>query len=348
MSEPGPSPDPKSQGLSFLLPVQVTLRLGRLPSPPVTRTLDADADRAATGPTSPDLVEKVPVIFPDLNGRTGYRSDFLSFEVPPPKLTEAGNKVASNLEDGSPLLHYHKFSLVMHKRRRMALYTAANVDWRTDRRKIDGKKPSRKRLNGFQGNEKEDWVIDPRIPLAHQLPDDFYKNDRQAFDRGHLVRRDDVAWGETFEDMQKANGDTFHTTNCSPQVGGFNRSNLGAFNWGDLEDLVERESSAENVCVFSGPIFREDDPEFEGLLKRRIEVTVQIPQSYWKIIIADHDGSPQAYGFILDQELAEVDFLREFAVPGSWRQHMKSILEIEDRMNGLVSLEHLRPWDQKD
>ena len=34
------------------------------------------------------------------------------------------------------------------------------------------------------------------------------------------------------------NGDTYHTTNCSPQVAGFNRAANGEDNWGDLENLV--------------------------------------------------------------------------------------------------------------
>ena len=85
-------------------------------------------------------------------------------------------------------------------------------------------------------------MTDWRIPNEHQLPDVFFDRDNGAFDKGHLVRRDDVCWGRTFKDIQKSNGDTYHTTNCSPQVAGFNRSASGTDNWGDLENLVQKET----------------------------------------------------------------------------------------------------------
>ncbi len=89
--------------------------------------------------------------------------------------------------------------------------------------------------------------MDWRIPKDHQLPDVFFNEDRGAFDKGHLVRRDDVCWGSTFKDIQKGNGDTYHTTNCSPQTAAFNQAAKGEDNWGDLEDLVGKETRAEKV-----------------------------------------------------------------------------------------------------
>ena len=88
------------------------------------------------------------MIFPDLHKRKGYDPDFLKLSgdviVPMPELTSKGLKLAAKLDDGSPHLKYHKFTVVIHKQRRLALFTAANVDWRKQSREIDGKKPSRK------------------------------------------------------------------------------------------------------------------------------------------------------------------------------------------------------------
>jgi len=323
------------KSIQLTVPLNITISLG-------------GPTQAATKVTSapPSVVEKVPFIAPNLETRDGYDKDYLGFEVPLPQLTEQGSELAAKLEDGSPLLNYFRFSLVMHKARRMALFTAANVDWRPNSREVDGSKPTRKQLNGFTGSEKEDWVTDPRIPDNHQLPDYFYKKDGGAFDRGHLVRRDDVAWGANFEQMQVGNGDTFHTTNCSPQVGKFNRSNLGSFNWGDLENMIQRESKTERVCVLSGPVFRESDSFFHGLVKARTEVSVQIPETYWKIIVANNDGQPAAYGFILDQDLGDVDLHREFAIPQAWKQHLKPIQAIEALLGGLATFGPLIDWDQ--
>jgi endonuclease G len=231
----------------------------------------------------------------------------------------------------------------MHKQRRMALFTASNVDWRAAVRTVDGRKPSRSQLTGLADGDTEKWVSDPRIPDDHQLPDVFYTKDDGAFDKGHLVRRDDVCWGASFKDMQKANGDTFHVTNCSPQVRGFNQGARGEDNWGDLESLIQREARTERLVVFAGPIFADDDPVFDGRdLGGRVQIG--IPRRYWKIVVAKGESGPQAYGFTLTQDLAAI----EFAVPAHWRRHMERVSVIEKSLGGLVSLAWLKRHDQFD
>jgi hypothetical protein len=103
-------------------------------------------------------------------------------------------------------------------------FTASNVDAGAKRKKPDSrKKYTRKALGGLGDHDMEQWFVDPRIPETQQLPDRFFTKDKGAFNKGHLVRREDVAWGDSYEEIRFANGDTFHTTNCSPQVAGFNR-----------------------------------------------------------------------------------------------------------------------------
>ena len=301
-------------------------------------------------PTAPlDVLEaiKPPVIFPRLNERKGYSATFLRLpdnqEVPLPHITEAGERIVARLDGGSSELKYHHFSVVMHKKRRLALFTAANVDWRDKVRKINGKKPTRQQLNGFTRNDRELWVTDERIPETHQLPDLFFTKDGGAFDRGHLVRRDDVCWGKSFQDMQKGNGDTFHTTNCSPQVAGFNRSSSGEDNWGDLENMIQQQAVSERVTVFSGPVLDDDDLRYEGRDKRG-EVLIQIPRRYWKIVVAAGDRGPEAFGFVQEQDLSDVEL--EFALPSRWRQYMRPISEIEQLLFGNATLEWLKQHDQ--
>jgi endonuclease G len=295
---------------------------------------------------------KAPKIFPDLESREGYDPDFLDLpggdEVPLPELTAAGEAVAAELADGSTELKYHKFSVVVHKGRRLALYTAANVDWRKASREINGKKPSREQLTELGKNDIELWVLDKRIDTAHQLPDKFFTNDGKAFDKGHVVRRDDVAWStlsgsaKRFADMQKGNGDTYHVTNCSPQVKEFNQSSKGEDNWGDLENMIQKQTKAEKVCVFGGPVLAADDPLFRG---RDLdgEVLVQIPREFWKVVVCKGDDGPEAYGFVLEQDLSGVAL--EFAVPDAWKQFMRSIEDIEGMLGGLVDLTWLKDHD---
>jgi endonuclease G len=321
---------------TFHVPIRVTVSVGA--AVPVGMSIGSDS------PVAEGEVEKVPVIFPDLESRKGYDDDFLnlSVQVPLPQLTAKGEEVAARLTDDSFELKYHKYSVVMHKHRRLALFTAANVDWRKSSREIDGQKPSRKKLNGFTGNEKEDWVVDPRIPLDHQIPDYFYVEDKGAFDRGHLVRRDDVAWGESFSDMQKANGDTFHMTNCSPQTAEFNRA--ADLNWGALENMIQKQTAKEKICLFSGPVFDETDFFFDGLQKSRVPLRVQIPSRFWKIVVFDNGGEPGAYGFVLDQDLINVPLV-ELVVPDAWKGFLHPISEIEELLAGDVKLEKLLEWD---
>lgn len=325
--------------LTWTVPIRISVSLGGLsPVPNVT-----------TGPAAPATeAMRPPVIHGRLEDREGYSADFLDGEeVPMPELTAAGRKLVAKLDDGDYELRYHHFSVVMHKLRRLALFTAANVDWRDSSRKVKGRKPGRRELAGLGPNDMERWVTDPRIPDAHQLPDVFFTKDRRAFDKGHLVRRDDVAWGRSFKDMQKANGDTFHTTNCSPQVGAFNRSSEGVDNWGDLENLVQQQTKAEKVCVFSGPVFTEKDPVFHGR-DLRGETEVQIPRAYWKVVVAlDADG-PAAYGFMLKQDLSDVAFesAEEMAVPKAWKRYMASVADIEATLGGLAKLTWLKKHDR--
>ena len=301
---------------------------------------------AAPPPAAAVETMRVPVIAPDLDSREGYRPDFLALPddevVPLPELTAAGRKLAAKLEDGSAELKYHRFSVVMHKRRRLALFAASNVDWRPEGRLVDGHKPTRKELTGLGPNDIEQWVTDPRIPDDHQLPDVFYTKDGGAFDKGHIVRREDAAWGDSFADMRTGNGDTYHTTNCSPQTSAYNQSARGVDNWGDLENMIQQETKAERVCVFAGPVLADDDPTFVGR-DRRGEARVRVPRKFWKVVVAAGPAGPAAYGFVLEQDVSAVP--TEFVVPAAWQRYLVSVADIEGMLGGLAKLTWLKRHD---
>lgn len=278
-------------------------------------------------------VLKPPVMDNSYGDRKGYRADFLGVEVPLPKVTDKSR--VAKMDDGEHEIPYQHFTVVMDKTRRMALYAASNVSAIEDEKRPEaGKKYDRRSLGGFGPNDREQWVTDPRIPEHHQLPDEFYNEDRQAFDKGHLVRREDVCFGSSFKMIQRANGDTYHTTNCTPQVLDFNRSSEAGI-WGLLENEVIKQAKAERYCLFAGPLLRTKDKNFEGVDVRG-PVTVKIPSAFWKVVVAVTDaGELQAFGFLLEQDLASVRFADEFFVTPEWRREMVSLKKLQQRIGAL-------------
>ncbi|HEX8188656.1 MAG TPA: DNA/RNA non-specific endonuclease [Pyrinomonadaceae bacterium] len=339
------------RGLTIPLTLRVTLEDPRAGAQVSARPgAGARAGAGEAGFAAEALKMRVPVIYDGLEEREGFDPDFLELgdgagPVEMPGLTEKGRKVAAPLLDGGGfVLRYHKFSVVMHKERRLAILTASNVDWRDARRKINGQKPSRSQLTGIPKGFAEQWVTDERIAAGHQLPDVFFSEDRQTFDKGHLVRRDDVCWGDDFEDMQMSNGDTYHVTNCSPQLKSFNQAPHGDFNWGDFEGEVEKKTKAEKVILFSGPVLDPKDRWFRGVDERG-PVRVRTPSRFWKIVVSKGAGGPEAYGFIFEQDVTKVTE-EEFAVSPEWAHASIRISEIAKLLRGWVDLSRLEAIDQ--
>ena len=78
-----------------------------------------------------------------------------------------------------------------------------------------------------------------------------------------------------------ANADTHHYTNSCPQVHSFNDAT-----WGDLEDwiLSQERSRDSKGSVFTGPIFQESDPMYQG---------VRVPVAFYKVVAVIDDAKDQ-------------------------------------------------------
>jgi endonuclease G len=273
---------------------------------------------------------KLPYVDSDYSSRQGFDSSFLGTEVPLPQVLD--RSVVARMEDGEFVLPYEHFSIVMHKQRRLCLFTASNVHGAARMRRPEpGRDYSRDGLSGLSKNDQEFWLVDPRIPAQHQLPDRFFTRDGQAFDKGHVVRREDVCWGSSYQQIRVANGDTFHTPNCTPQVGGFNRSNLGG-RWGELENFIASQARTEKLSLLAGPVLADDDRFFDGVDDRGA-VRIQIPRRFWKVVLASSDGGLRAFGFLLEQDLADVPL--EFAVEGGWKKELIALSDLQ-KILGLV------------
>jgi endonuclease G, mitochondrial len=330
----------EGEGLSWSVPLEISLQIRPAAAAPAA----ADA-----GPAIEALVE--PFRDEDFSNRKGYDEGFLGIPVPLPSLLDEG--IASRLDDGSHVVPYEHFSVVVDKNRRLAVFTASNVDADPARKEPEpGRDYTRRGLSGLDEDDKEKWFTDPRIPAIHQLPNRFFDRDRTSFDKGHIVRREDVAWGDTFDQVRRANGDTYHVTNCSPQIASFNRSALRGV-WGQLEDLILDQAETERYSLFAGPVMRDDDRVFRGVDDDGT-IQVRIPRRFWKVVVARSGDELQAFAFILDQDLSGVDFESvavdplEFAVDELWRSRMISLADLQELVPAIAFPQVLKDSDQID
>ncbi len=327
---------------------------------PLRITISVDIDspiaRSVTATEMPEGEEieaaREPFRDTDFSTRKGYDPGFLNdpkqenllahVDVPMP--LPADPSVLAKARSGEDILDYENFSIRMHAQRRIALITASNVTKAPELKRPEPNRDyTRRGLSGLGESDQEQWFLDPRLDGAFQIPDVFFTKDRKAFDKGHIVRRDDVSWGKTYDQLRRANGDTYHVTNCSPQVAGFNRSASGKDNWGDLENLVLSEAANERLCVFAGPVLALSDAVFTGVGDGGAVLRARIPSRYWKVIVSRVDDGIAAYGFMLEQDLADVDF--EFAVPAEFVPTMYPIDGIE-RISGVVFAGAVKAADQ--
>jgi endonuclease G len=315
---------------------------------------ERQASARAVESVAADELEAMQEPFHDTtySNRRGYDPDFLNApgsELGPvsvPMPTASDPTVLAQTNDGDDVLHYQNFSIRMHAKRRLAFVTACNVTTEPKlRRPETGKDYTRKGLSGLGKNDMEEWFRDKRLKDDFQIPDVFFTKDRKAFDKGHIVRRDDVAWGKTYAALRRANGDSYHVTNCSPQVAGFNQSAKGDANWGDLENHVLSEAASERLCVFAGPVLHPDDRVFHGVGGGGTALRARIPSRFWKVIVARVPEGIASFGFVLEQDLSNVDF--EFVPGEDFVPVMRPIVDIA-KMTGMEFAPAVVAADQFD
>lgn len=226
-----------------------------------------------TPPTSQVLDEAVSGL--------GYNSNFLPGNTVNIPILSAANDGNAYKKNGSSTVNYTHFSLTLSKTRRFAFWTAWN---------IDGGSIKRLSRDGIP------FILDPNIPANFQAGNELYQGNR--LDRGHIARRADLLWG-SFEEASKANVDSFYFTNMTPQMDNFNQGGSGGI-WGKLEDAIFEEAKIDDlrVSVFGGPIFNLDDRVYRGF---------KIPREFFKVIVHVENGKLKAKGFILTQNLNQLE-----------------------------------------
>lgn len=280
--------------VTWTIPIEISIRIPGIATSVVASTATA---AAANATVSVEAGAEGAKVDPNYSNRSGYIRNFLpgGFVVPLPKLGEGIIDKAAVLKqpatDGEPYeLKYQHFSIVMNKERRLAFFTATNVDGSTWQ-SVDRKSGTvRAGSEGAEASEK--WHIDRRIDDDEQTNQSLYSGQHpfRLFDRGHLTRRQDPNWG-TPQRAARANADTFHFTNCSPQASKFNQQ---AAHWHGLEDYVLENAKAdrEKIVVITGQVFQDDDPEFRF---------VKVPRKYFKVLVRVENEKLKATALIADQ-----------------------------------------------
>jgi endonuclease G len=299
----GPAPAGPDHEAAAASPVSVTIPL---------RITIGVGDQAPGLTVAAGTADEAVTIDPTYADRQGYDPRFLgsgAAEVQLPALSDtlvplaAGNSMAA--ADPRYVLPYHHFSVVLNQERKLAFYTAVN---------IDGASGVRLR------REPDRWFFDPRVPEDQQTGEAVYQDN--PLDRGHLVRRLDPAWGATPAAAKIANDDTFHFTNCTPQHHDFN---AGRTLWAGLENYVldNADNLKFRVNVFSGPVFAADDEQYRG---------VQLPRQFWKVVaMVKQGGELSATAYLLSQEelIKGLEVAPEAFSYGAYRTYQVKVSQIE-------------------
>ncbi|WP_395740587.1 DNA/RNA non-specific endonuclease [Prosthecobacter sp.] len=236
----------------------------------------------------------------DYDKRAGFDVDFLSkgleksvkvaakdkskYRVNLPKMTAgmAASAVKLLEPEGTKevVLNYQGMSLVMHAKRRFAIYSAANVDF----------------AGRWALSSKRVWKYDPRIPIDAQVGPEGYEHN--LFDKGHLTRQEDMEYGVAMKDAMQSAADTCHWTNCTLQHAKFNETQ----EWWQglekhvLENSVEEDAKGFRAQIITGPVFSDKDPVFPIL------PGIQVPMKFWKVAVAvTSSGKLFAVAYLVDQ-----------------------------------------------
>ncbi|HMI98991.1 MAG TPA: DNA/RNA non-specific endonuclease [Gaiellaceae bacterium] len=270
-----PGPQPAAATPAAAAAFSSTLRV------PLEITVRLPGGNGAAAPPAPGA--EAIRIDPDYTTRKGYDAEFLGSgkqAVALPALApELVPLAAINTEATAEpryLLSYHHFSVALNKQRRLAFFTAVNIDGALGRR---------------LKRETDRWIFDPRLAKEEQVGEELYAHN--DLDLGHLVRRLDPAWGDSEALAKLGNDDTFHFTNCSPQHKDFNRNKTS---WAGLEDYIleNADNLRFRVSVFSGPVLAPDDEDYR---------VIQLPRQFWKVVVmVKQAGTLSATGYLLSQD----------------------------------------------
>ena len=302
----------------ILLPIEIGVKVGLRDRP---AELPAHDDLPVIPPAPIKVIEKIEINQENYDKRNGYNPKFLGggLIVPLPKVKKTNNKYTFGnvlLVKGKSEIKYWNYSVVMNGERKLAYFSAANVD-----------------AGKFRGSRSEGdtWFVDTRSENLEkaQIGREFYKKQKEfeadrtlnPFDQGHLSRRSDLQWGDDDEEAKRNGDDSYHYTNCSPQHWQFNQNNKASGLWYRLEDTaISMLSNGRRLCLINGPVFNAPLSTMgsDGLMRLNLKGkripdgtfgNVKIPKMFFKVIAYRQGTELRAKAFVVTQEglLATID-----------------------------------------
>ncbi len=189
----------------------------------------------------------------------GYDESFLSgIALPIPKFR---TELTAELFSKGKAFHYPNYSVVMNgsPSKRSPVIVCLNID----------------QAQLKETKRKNNWRIDPRIGVTHQLDNDYYE--KNPWDKGHMARRASAAWGGTARDAQYASDETFYYSNSTLQ-----HANLNQDEWLGLEDWVhqldlDKDGRITSMC---GPIYG----RFDRTVSPSGRQIALVPAGFFKVV----------------------------------------------------------------
>jgi endonuclease G len=318
----------RSRSATIEVPLRITIELGG--EPLEKRGVELVTARSAVARSGIAEERLEPQDFAD---RDGYDRRFLGAALPLPTLKSQPRfggalVVPRPARPGDRIeLRYHNYSTIHCPGRRLAYISACNLNFAAAA--TAGRKQGR-----------NTWRTDPRLNAEDQLASRFY--DHNDYDKGHLTRRDDTAWGDTLQRAIAANDDTFFYTNAAPQHRLFNQSDdftgAGLDLWGDLENFISKQGERQRtrLTIFNGPIFGHSDKPLHDAL---------VPLRFYKVVAWKDEGEePGAVAFVLDQSGLVRSLPEEGIDPGRFEIRQRRIRDIEADLD--LDLLDVKSWDR--
>mmetsp|Transcript_22878 Transcript_22878/g.38889 ORF Transcript_22878/g.38889 Transcript_22878/m.38889 type:complete len:710 (+) Transcript_22878:61-2190(+) len=204
-----------------------------------------------------------PTIVSSTSSGIGFDSKFVRGATLP-ILDDVLSRQAIN--GGEKFDHVH-FSVVMHARRRLAIYVAANLDY-SQRQVV---------------SRSNRWRSETGLTESQQYTARDY---RAPYQKGHLAMRAALAWGDKAQ-AQAASDDSFVWSNCAPQHKDFHQDE-----WVAVEQHVWRRTNEGPISLYIGPVLADDDVPYGRLL---------VPRKFWKVVVFEKGGALRAVAFVMDQ-----------------------------------------------
>lgn len=211
-----------------------------------------------------------------------YDPEFIAGHAIP--LPTPNDRVMASAFEGR-YVHHTRHSLLFNEQRGFAFVSANNLDGAT--------------LPSSQHTSRS-FKNDPKIqPTSLQVDRDRgYRESLELgfgpnpWDQGHLARRKSMSWGDE-EVARIAERESDMWSNIVPQ-----HENLHDDAWGKIEDWMLARVGGDRACVFTGPVFTEDDPEHKNGPE---ENPIRIPAGFWKVISVELAGAMRSAGFLVWQ-----------------------------------------------